>query len=524
MTEQANSDFYIVGIGASAGGLEALEKFFGNMPADSGLAFVVVQHLSPDYKSLMAELLSKHTQMPVYEVQDGMSVEPNNIYLIPRKKTMTIFHGKLHLTDRGQEQLNLPIDIFLRSLAEDMGERAIAIILSGTGSDGTRGIRAVKEAGGMVMAQDTSSAKFEGMPQSAIATQLVDYILSAEQMSTELVSYIQHSCISTDLGAKPAIAKDEDNLSKIYAKLRSQAGVDFTYYKQSTMVRRIERRMSINQIDRLSDYLHYLYQSPNEVQTLYKELLIGVTKFFRDTEAFEFIGEKVIPEIFKGRSRNDQVRVWVAACSTGEEAYSLAILFSEYMEKSGNYLDVKIFATDLDKAALEYAGKGVYAESIAADVSLERLKNYFIKRGDSYEVLRRVREMVIFAQQNIITDPPFSKIDLVTCRNVLIYFQSVLQKKVLSMFQFSLKQDGFLFLGTSETVGDNSDFFLSYHNKWRVYQYRGGFRPLMLEHGNVNIQPRELQPRGISYGTRVPDDRRINEIIYRGLIEKFMPP
>jgi two-component system CheB/CheR fusion protein len=287
MTNSGSStDFYVVGIGASAGGLEALEKFFSNTPTDSNLAYVVIQHLSPDYKSLMSDLLSKRTELPVLVATDGMPVEPNHVYLIPPKQSITIFHRKLFLTERESGQLYLPIDIFFHSLAQDLEEKAVGVILSGTGSDGARGLRAIKENGGLVIVQDEKTAKFDGMPRSAIATNLVDYILSPENMAREMVNYIQHPCLVSDPAGKRFIPQDDDSLSKVFALLRTSSGVDFTYYKQNTMTRRIERRMGIKQIDKLSDYLHFLYQTPSEVNTLYREFLIGVTRFFRDAEAF----------------------------------------------------------------------------------------------------------------------------------------------------------------------------------------------------------------------------------------------
>lgn len=525
--DNKNSEHYIVGIGTSAGGLQALETFFSNMPADSGLGFVVIQHLSPDYKSHMVQLLSKYTAMSVFEAEDGARVEPNCIYLIPPKKNMTIFHRKLYLRDHRHEPgLNLPIDIFLRSLAEDQGEKAIAIIMSGTGSDGTRGLRAIKEAGGMVMAQD-DSAKFDGMPRSAIATQLVDYILPPQRMPSELLNFIKHPCLANDSPLKVIISRDDDTLSKIFALLRTQCEVDFTYYKPNTVIRRIEHRMSVNQIEKLDNYLHYLYQVPSEVRSLYKELLIGVTKFFRDTEAFEFLQQEILPLLFEGRRQRDQIRVWVASCSTGEEAYSLAILLQEYMEQHDNYLDVKIFATDIDQDALDYASRGIYPESIAADASWERLRNFFVKKGDTYEIMRHIREMVIFAQQNLITDPPFSKIDLISCRNVLIYFQPVLQKKVLSMFQFALKPNGFLFLGSSETVGDQASFFLTHHNKWKVYQNKG-FKPNYIEHPNIGGSVPRFVPAAKQTTTydlpKIFDDQQTVEKGLISLIEDVLPP
>ncbi len=350
-----------------------------NAPIDSNMAYVVIQHLSPDYKSLMADLRSKRTEMPVHVAEDGMPVEPNCVYLIPPKQSITIFHRKLFLTERASGLLYLPIDIFFQSLAEDVGEKAIGVILSGTGSDGARGLRAIKEKGRLAIVQDERSAKFDGIPRSAIATNLVDYVLLPEQMAREIINYVQHPRLSDEPASKRVILQDEDSLNKIFALLRSSSGVDFTFYKQSTMIRRIERRMGIKQINSLADYLRLLYQTPTELNTLYREFLIGLTHFFRDKEAFEILKKEIIPAIFANKKRGESIRVWVPGCSTGEEAYSIAILLNEYMETTGRHIDVKVFATDLDKNALDFAVKGVYPESIVEDVSAEHLQNYFIK-------------------------------------------------------------------------------------------------------------------------------------------------
>ena len=524
MTTEKLNDHHIVGIGASAGGLEALENFFVNMPVDSGLAFVVIQHLSPDYKSLMVELLGKRTEIPVNRASDGMQVEPNNIYIIPPRKNITIFHRKLYLSDRGDEHLHLPIDIFLNSLAEDVGDKAVGVILSGTGSDGTRGVRAIKEVAGMVMAQDERTAKFDGMPRSAIATKLVDFILPPEEMPENLLKYVKHPAQRNPM-PQPDAAGAGDHLSKIYSLLRNRTGIDFTYYKQTTMLRRIERRMSINQIDTIEEYAQYLYQNKQETKILHKELLIGVTRFFREPEAFIRIEEELLPKIFENKTRKDEVRIWIAGCSTGEEAYSIAILLDEYMEKQGKSVDVKIFATDIDREALDFAGRGIYSESIAADVPKERLHNHFVRREGNYEILPRIREMVIFAQQDLTRDPPFSKIDLITCRNVLIYLQTVLQRKVLSAFQFALKTGGFLFLGISETVGDMEDALKTYDHKWRIYQYQGGTNLPLFE--NAMYQPvlsrRPHEPKHDLFEVSLNTNKQ-TERIYRSLIEGFMVP
>ncbi len=518
---------FCVGIGASAGGLEALEQFFKNMPNDSGLSFVVVQHLSPDYKSLMVELLSKHTQMMVYRAEDGMTILPNCIYLIPPKKNMTVFHGKLFLTEQDHHHgINLPIDIFLRSLAEDYSDRSIGIVLSGTGSDGTLGIRAIKGIGGMVMAQDDSSAKFDGMPKSAIATGLVDYILPAEKMPEELLKYVKHPLTSKG-EERQGINGPESSLGKILALIRRTTGVDFTYYKPNTITRRLERRISINQISTYENYVSFLENSEKEINILYKELLIGVTKFFRDQESFEILKETVIPAIFKEKNNEESVRLWSVGCSTGEEAYSLAILLREQMDKTGKNHDIKIFATDLDKESIEYGSMGFYTESIIADVSAERLKKYFIKKDKGYQVKEIIRKMVIFATHNIIKDPPFSKIDLLSCRNMLIYLKPVMQKKVLSLFHFSLNMKGFLFLGSSESLGDLSKSFTTINSKWKIYSYKESYSKEML--GNI-ILPTLTSGRSSPALSDIPvrktgkNTNEIPESVYNSIIEEFIPP
>jgi two-component system CheB/CheR fusion protein len=520
-------NFPIVGIGASAGGLEALENFFKSSQHDSGMAFVVVQHLSPDYKSLMVELLSKHTKMKVKRVEDGTLIEINTVYLIPPKKNMTIFHRKLFLIEQDHHGLNLPIDIFFRSLAEDQGDRAIAIVLSGTGSDGTLGIRAIKGNAGMVMVQDSNSAKFDGMPKSAISTGLVDFILSPEEMPSQLLKYVKHPFIVKQDKIDKLILKDEDTLSKIFSLIRTKTGTDFTFYKPNTIVRRLERRISINQIDTIENYLTFLGQNHSELISLYKELLIGVTKFFRDTEAFDNINKIVIPHIMQNKKTNDPIRIWTVACSTGEEAYSLAILFHEYMLKSGKHFDVKIFATDIDKDAIDYASSGIYPESILADVSLERLVTYFRKINDSYQITETIRQMVIFASHNIIKDPPFSKIDLISCRNLLIYFQPVLQKKVLSTFLFSLNQKGILFLGSSESIGDLAPQLDTLDSKWKIYNYNGGTKPYLLtdfypQNSSRNFIASSKRNESIIPKSISPDDLYANAITM--MINQYLPP
>ncbi|WP_159441375.1 chemotaxis protein CheB [Desulfopila aestuarii] len=469
---------YYVGIGASAGGLEAIEKLFQNVPIQTGLAFIVIQHLSPDYKSMMVELLSKKTRLPVLRAEDGMLVDRDSIYLIPPKKNLTIFHGKLLLSDRPPNDpwINLPIDIFFRSLAEDQGEKAVGIILSGTGSDGTRGIRAIKENGGLIMVQDEKDAKFDGMPKSATSTGLADFILNVEDIPEKLMAYIKYPYL-TKAEQQDKIVHSDDSMATIFSMLRSKTKIDFTYYKPSTVVRRIERRMNVNQVDDLQAYIKLLKYNNRELTTLYHEMLIGVTSFFRDREAFDYLAEDILPQLLESK-KGRLLRIWSVGCSTGEEAYSLAILLQELLEKLNIERKVKIFATDVDSNALQIAGGGTYPESIAADVGPSLLSKYFQRQEDHYRVSRKIREMVVFAQHNIISDPPFTKIDIISCRNLLIYLQPMLQQKALSMFNFSLNIGGILFLGSSETTGEMSSFFSAKHRKWKIYSSKSKQRAL----------------------------------------------
>ncbi|HCC53785.1 MAG TPA: chemotaxis protein CheR [Desulfobulbaceae bacterium] len=527
--ENHNLPSHYVGIGASAGGLEAIEAFFETMPVDSGLALIIIQHLSPDYKSLMAELLSKRTSMPVCRAEEGMEVLANHVYLIPPKKNLRIFHGKLILNDQdhrhGPNQgLNLPVDIFFRSLAEDQGEKSIGVILSGTGSDGTRGISAIKGAGGMVVVQDPETARFDGMPRNAIATGLADFVLPPQEMATQIQSYSIHPFINKSTGGK-TITNDEDGLSRIFVLLRESCKVDFTFYKPNTMIRRIERRMSIHQIHELQDYVAYMEENPVEVTALYRELLIGVTNFFRDNEAFDELRHKFLPELFQ-RSNQLELRLWVAGCSTGEEAYSLAILCREIMDKTGSAQNVRIFATDVDREAIEHASIGVYPESIAADMPGYVLNKYFLRQGDMLQISRQIRQMVVFAHHNLIKDPPFTNIDLVSCRNLLIYLQPILQRKALEYFNFSLKPQGLLFLGSSETVGEMADFFRPLQQKWRIYEGRGKRHMTgMLREPMIAAQAvRTLTPLGRRTGAwRAHEEERALDRLLQGLSGDLLP-
>lgn len=472
--------FPVVGIGASAGGLAAIEAFFAAMPADteSGMAFVVVQHLDPDHKSILIDLVKKYTKMSVFKVEDGIRVQPNCTYIIPPNCDMAFLKGKLHLLEPSARRgLRLPIDFFFRSLAQDQHERAICIVLSGTGTDGTLGLKAVKGEGGMAMAQAPDSATYDGMPRSAIATGLVDYILPPDQMPPHLITYVQYAFGHRLKPIAASTPKAGETMQKVFILLRAQTGHDFSLYKQNTILRRIERRMAIAQLDHLEDYVRYLRENSREVETLFRELLIGVTNFFRDPQAFEALQEHVIRRLFASKPAGGNVRIWVPGCSTGEEAYSLAILIREHLDEMKQSFQVQVFATDIDAEAIERARAGVYPDSIAADVSPERLARFYAQENSSYKINKSIRDMVIFAKQDVLKDPPFFKLDLISCRNLLIYMSSEAQRKLLPLFHYALNQDGYLFLGSSETIGEHRDMFSALDKKWKIFQRKGVVTP-----------------------------------------------
>jgi two-component system CheB/CheR fusion protein len=464
--------FFIVGIGASAGGLEAFTKLLDHLPSDTGMAFVLVQHLAPTKDSMLAELLSKATSMPVCEVQDGMTVEPDHVYVIPPNTALAVFHGKLRLLPRGETHTrHMPVDSFFRSLAEDQGQSAVGIILSGTGSDGSLGIRAIKAAGGIVLSQDEQSAKYDGMPKSAAATGVVDFILPPEKIAAELARISRHPVMTllTAMKPGPLPSAEEDDLNRIFMRIRTATGVDFTYYKQATILRRISRRMLLHKIDALKQYVRYLQENPAEVEVLYQDILINVTSFFREPETFTALKDIVFPRIFENRSSDTPLRAWVPGCSTGEEAYSLAMCFSEFSEERGVSCPIQFFASDIDEAAIEKARQGIYPENIAQDVSPERLRRFFTKVEQGYQVSKDIREQCVFARQNLIKDPPFSKMDLISCRNLMIYFGPVLQKKALPILHYALKPKGYLMLGRSESIGEFANLFSLVDKTSRIY-------------------------------------------------------
>ena len=471
MTESRPSKIenYIVGIGASAGGLEALQTFFAALPPDTGVPYVVIQHLSSDYKSLLCEILSKSTRMPVTQVESGMEVQPDHVYVIAPGQVMKISNRHIRLTPMDKSRLTLPIDIFFRSLAEEAEGGAVAIILSGTGSDGSSGIKDIKERGGVIFVQKPETCKFDGMPVSALQTGLTDAALSPEEIAREVVQITE--LIKSKL--KPIESEADANasaLDKIYAVLKEARHIDFRQYRRETVLRRTERRMILLHKASLREYADFLAATPDESIALAKDLLIGVTRFFRDTECFEKLREEVIRKLLL-RSPEEQIRVWVAGCSTGEEAYSIAIVFKEEMESLGVKRDVKIFATDLDETSIAIAGVGVYGDDILDSVSVARLSRYFVRREKEYSISREIRQMVVFTPHNVFADPPFSRLDLISCRNMLIYFQPELQNDLFALFHGALKEDGYLFLGKSESLGDYTKAFPVIDSKARLFAH-----------------------------------------------------
>ena len=472
---KAGKDFPIVGIGASAGGLETLEAFFSKIPAKADIAFVVIQHLSPQHKSIMVELLAKHTPLAVRQINDGMHLSPGCVYVTPADKNVAIFNRTLHLMEPIKGcGINMPIDFFFRSLSEDQKEKAIGIILSGTASDGTLGIKAIKAEGGMAMVQDPATAKYDGMPKSAVATGVIDFIEPIDQMPQTLFEYIRHPFLNSQGSIRLSEAGTQSQLNKIFALIRSATGHDFSNYKPSTIQRRIGRRLAVHQLDKLSEYIVYLQKTPSEAKALFKDLLIGVTRFFRDPDAFEAFEQQGVRKVVQQKKDNEPLRCWVVGCTTGEEAYSLAILLAEAMNKLNRHPDVQLFASDIDEAAIEAARKGIYPESITADVSKERLKRFFTHERETFKVKQQIRDMIVFSQQSLIKDPPFSNVDLVSCRNLLIYLDATLQKKIIPLLHYAMNPQGVLFLGTSETIGEFTDLFEPLDSKCKVYQRKEG--------------------------------------------------
>ena len=463
--------FPIIAIGASAGGLEALELLLGNVPVDSGMSFVVIQHLDPTQKGMLPELLRRISKLEVFQVEDGMKVHPNCIYVIPPNKSMSILKGILYLFRPIEVRgMRLPIDFFFRSLADDQEDFAVGVILSGMGSDGSIGIAAIKEKDGIVMVQDPDTAKFDSMPRNAINTGFVDVVAPAQEIHLKLTEYLEHlPIVKSELNEG---IESKTALDKIIILLRTHTGNDFSLYKKNTIIRRIERRMSVHKIEQINSYIHFLQKNPKEVHILFKELLIGVTSFFRDPLVWDKLKETVIPAKVGKHQSGSTLRAWIPGCSTGEEAYSLAIVFKEIVEKINPHggFSLQIFATDLDNDAIETARKGVFPINIAADVSPDRLSRFFTKTEEGYRINTEIRETIVFAQHNVIMHPPFTNIDIISCRNLLIYLDPELQEKLLGLFFYSLNPEGTLLLGNAETLGSKSHLFITENTGLKIYK------------------------------------------------------
>ncbi|SIQ88750.1 two-component system, chemotaxis family, CheB/CheR fusion protein [Paenibacillus sp. RU4T] len=524
----------IVGIGASAGGLEGLKHFFQQASPETGLAFVVIQHLSPDHKSLMNEILSLYTRMQIQLAHDGMEVEPNTIYLVPPRKSLSLKKNQLWLSDPHPDEIHYPIDYFFHSLAADQGQQAIAVVLSGTGTDGTRGIAAVKRSGGIVFAQNEESAKFDGMPRSAIDSGHVDFVLAPEKIASKLK--FPASLIPSPGYAVHAAALNDSEalLAKILERVRERTNIDFSFYKKNSLLRRIEKRMAEAGAATLADYELLLEAREEEVLALRQDLLIHVTHFFRDPEAFDIIREKVLPKLVRAKLQNKstELRIWTAGCSTGEEAYSIGMLALEVLEQEGlqNRFSIRIFATDVDKQSIDYANHGVYPLSIGTSVSKARLDKYFVRHGDTYQVTRELRRLIVFAPHNLTKDPPFSNLDLISCRNMLIYLQPEMQQKVLSLFNFALTPGGFLFLGPSETVGRQDHLFEPANGKWNIFRHKiqrknsASGATLLMDGARSLSTPGELRERRKQQAGADAQENRRQSQFYSTYVNEHMPP
>ncbi len=521
--EKEQTALHIVGIGASAGGLEALQILVGSIKPNKLLSYVIIQHLDPKKSTIMDEILNKHTTLKVKVIDHGEKVKINTIYLNPPNKYVAIKNGKLVLSDYADPaHLRYSIDNFLKSLAHDQRENAIAIILSGSGSDGSIGIKAIKAEGGLIIAQNTSQAKYNSMPQSAINTGTIDFILSAEDMHAEILKYLLHPFLQEKI-REPEDSNFFDNYQKLFSVIRARTGNDFSQYKLTTIQRRVARRLVATRLNSYSDYIKFIESDPDEVNKLFKDLLITVTHLFRDPEAFSVIEKQILPELVNNLEPDDSLRIWIPGCATGEEAYTIAILAIEAAEKIKRRLNIQIFATDLDETSIDIARRGVYPKNIPGTISPERLRRFFTGDENGFKITKEVREVIIFAVQNVIKDPPFSNLDLVCCRNLLIYMGPELQKKIIPLFHFVLKKNGFLFLGPSESIGDFRDLYNSVNPKWKIFRkvetgrdrYHKYEPPDYIKHYDVNNKNKV---------TDMTSSNTFKEITEKTLIENFSLP
>lgn len=527
-TSLAQEDFYVVGIGASAGGLESLELFFDHMPTTSGVAFVVVQHLSPDFKSLMDQLLARHTQIDIHRVEDGMRVQPNAIYLLQPKHDITIEQGVLRLTKHEPgTSVRLPIDLFFKSLAKDQGRHAIGVVLSGTGSDGSRGIRDIHDAGGLVIIQDSESAGFDGMPRASAATGMADVVCRPQSMADKILEFIGKPTEFKRGQVENSQGSEEVELQSLFRLFRQRFGIDFAFYKSATIQRRIERRMQLGQVSDLSDYLTKLSNNSDELDLLYRDLLVEVTYFFRDAEAYRRLEGEVIPQLVRDCAADDEIRVWVSGCATGEEAYSMAMLLHHASETMQRQVSVKVFASDVHQKSMEIASAATYPPKSIDNVPPRFREKYFSQHGDFYRVNPEIRRMVVFARHDLTRDPPFTRINLLSCRNVLIYLEPEIQRRILAMFHFGLRVGGTLLLGPSETIGALSKEFSTVDQHWRIYRKLRDVRlpestRMPLTPAPASMMP-SRPPSGNGQNSRTEDPWFLPSA-YEDLLAKYVPP
>ena len=515
---QQVDSFLTVGIGASAGGLEAFQTFFRHMDENSGMAFVLISHFAPDHDSLLSELLAKETQMPVLQVHEEVRLQPNQVYVIPPNATLTVDDGILRLSAPVQARGHrAPINIFFRSLAEDQGENAVCVILSGMGSDGTIGMKSIKEYGGLAIAQDSSTAEYDSMPRNAFMTDLVDYVLPVEEIPAKLVEYARHRAgLQANLDEDGRLPQAADYLEQICSLLRRRTGHDFSSYKQGTLIRRIQRRIQITQTDSVEAYVEYLKSDAEEVTLLFEDLLIGVTHFFRDPEAFDALQQTAMASLVENSADSKSIRIWIAGCSSGEEVYSIAMLLAEEMERQNVRSQVQIFATDIDERSLKKAHHARYPESIAEQITPERLDRFFIKQDGLYQISKDLREMCIFSKHSLISDPPFSRLDLVSCRNLLIYFDTDLQQRLIPLFHYTLREGGYLFLGSSENLSAHSELFRSVDEPHRLFQRKQAMItpqikfPLADRSGYRQLSQPKSQP-AVSRQSKIAKERGLNK-------------
>jgi two-component system CheB/CheR fusion protein len=524
----SSSNFRVVGLGASAGGLEALTQLFQSVPRDPGLAFILIQHLAPDHKSALVQLLKRHTSMLVAEAVDGAAVKSNCVYIIPPDRHLAIANGMLRLSPFAKSDgANMAIDFFFRSLADDQGSAAIGVVLSGAGTDGALGLKAIREAGGVTFAQDATSAKFPSMPLNAIESGCTDIVLTPAEIGKELVRVAATMIVEKTArkGDGNADANTQSALKQICLLLARQLGVDFTHYKHSTIARRIERRMLLLRLHRMENYVDHLRENPSEVDALYHDILINVTRFFRDAEVFDALKTVVFPAILKNRPSGLPIRVWVPGCSTGEEVYSIAICLIESMETAGVVFPVQIFGSDIDEPAITQARAGVFPVSICNDMSEERLNNFFVRVESGYQIKKYIRDHCIFSKQNLVKDPPFSNLDLISCRNLLIYLGPVLQKRAISVFHYALRPSGFLLLGTAEGIGGHADLFKLVDQKSRIHVKKSIATPLRLDFGHADSSlARDASVPAKEVGILAIANASVQREVDRLLLQKYSPP